>query len=193
MIVRARQPKKGGRALRPLSAHLHANRYRPVEPGPHRPTVNLAGGSPGLEPGTGPKGNRPFPDFGAHCALSFGTMSKSLKLLNHSIKDRPEGGKIRLGPPKSAIDSLLQMRRVSIALYCDLRDSCGDIAEIALGQFDVRCAKILFKSMQLGSSRNRNDPRFLSKQPSLCPAGDQWRDLCLPPRWRATEQTVPQS
>src|SRR5271157_5461589 len=69
-------------------------------------------------------------------------------------------------PPKSTIDSLLQMRRVSISLHCDLRDSCGDIAEVLLGQFDVRCAQILLKPMQLRCSGNRNNPRFLSKQPS---------------------------
>ena len=90
-----------------------------------------------------------------------------------AIKGRPESGKIRLGPPppKSTIDSLLQMRRVSIALHCDFRNSCGDIAEIVLGQFDVCCAQILLKPMQLCSSGNRDDPRFLSKQPSN-------RDLC---------------
>ena len=57
------------------------------------------------------------------------------------------------------------MRRVSIALYRDLRNRCADIAEIVLGQFYGRCAQILVQPMQLRGSGNRNDPRFLSQQP----------------------------
>jgi hypothetical protein len=43
----------------------------------------------------------------------------------------------------SAIDSLLQMRRVPIALHRDLRDRCVDIAEILGREFDVRSTNVL--------------------------------------------------
>jgi hypothetical protein len=57
------------------------------------------------------------------------------------------GAQPKIRAPKSAIDSLLQMSRVSIALHGDLRNSCSNIAEIAIGQFNIRCAQILLQPM----------------------------------------------
>jgi hypothetical protein len=57
------------------------------------------------------------------------------------------------------------MRRVAISLHCYLRNSCGDIAVIAFGELYVGCAQVFFQPVQLRSSWNRNDPRFLRQQP----------------------------
>src|SRR5208282_2681474 len=92
---------------------------------------------------------------------------KSLSVPKQPIK---RGGR-RAARHSLAIDPLLQMRRVSVALHRDLRNSCSDIAEIASGQFNVCRAEILLQPMQLSRPRNWNDPRFSSKQPGN-------RDLC---------------
>src|SRR5208337_1693177 len=76
-----------------------------------------------------------------------------LNFENNPMKRRALGA----APHSLTIDSLLQMRRVSIALYRDLRNRCADIAEIVPGQFYVPCAQILLQPMQLRGSGTRND------------------------------------
>ena len=63
--------------------------------------------------------------------------------------------------PGSPPDPGLQCSRVSIAVYLDLVECVGDLAQVVCGEFDGDPAQVLFEPVQLGRSRDRHDPRPL--------------------------------
>lgn len=65
----------------------------------------------------------------------------------------------------SAADPGLKVRRISIALHRHLGEGTFDVAQIVRRQFDAGRADILLEALELRGSGNRNDPRFLGKQP----------------------------
>ena len=55
---------------------------------------------------------------------------------------------------------------VASSLDRDLGDSAVNVAEIVCSQFDGSRSDVFFQAMQLSGAGDRNDPRFLGKQPS---------------------------
>src|SRR6516164_1691857 len=66
---------------------------------------------------------------------------------------------------QSATAQFRQVFRVARAFQLDLRGSAIDLAEIVRCEFNRGTSKVLFQSMQLGCSRDRNHPWLLGKNP----------------------------
>src|SRR5438128_2133709 len=65
----------------------------------------------------------------------------------------------------SATRPLLDVLRITCALYLDLRRGAVDRAELVGRQLDVGCSEVLLEAVQLRGARNRHDPRLLREQP----------------------------
>jgi hypothetical protein len=62
--------------------------------------------------------------------------------------------------PGSPPDPGLQCSRVSIAVYLNLVEYVGDLAQLVCGEFDGGPTQVLLEPLQLGRSRDRHDPRL---------------------------------
>ena len=68
---------------------------------------------------------------------------------------------VMVSRPGSPPDPGLQCSRVSIAVYLDLVECVGDLAQVVCGEFDGGPAQVLLEPVQLGRSRDRHDPRLM--------------------------------
>jgi len=109
------------------------------------------------------------------CAIDVSSSSRGVVIANSlmSVCITPDGAihfpcfraAVRSEKPMSHTgsppDPGLQRSRVSIAVYLDLVECVGDLAQVVCGEFDAGPAQVLFEPMQLGRSRDRHDPRLL--------------------------------
>src|SRR5882762_6631579 len=95
--------------------------------------------------------------------------------MSSSREDRPEFATHQPGSQNAnshvvplSVDQFLQFFRVPFPLHGDLRRRVVDLAEIVGRKFDGTASDVLFQTMQLRRTRDRDDPRLLREQPGKC-------------------------
>jgi len=63
---------------------------------------------------------------------------------------------------------LLQVLGIPSPLHRDSRGGTIDVPKIVRRKFDRNCSAVLIQAFQLARTRDRNNPRFLGKQPGKC-------------------------
>jgi hypothetical protein len=70
-----------------------------------------------------------------------------------------------------SVDHSLRSLGVPLPLQRNPGSGAFNLAEIALGEFDISCRHVFLQAMELRRSWNRNDPRLLGQEPGECDLG----------------------